>query len=118
MELQPSGVVKGVTNMILTNDIEVSNETIERDISRLTNLIFKLLPCREEGGEWKPPLQNLILEIGGMKDLISEDELNFFVLLCKMQALMKLDGENDFLTFRRLIFECLNILTGMKKCLH
>ena len=56
--------------MILKYDIEVSEEVIKNDISRLTNQIFKLLPSREEGGDWQVPLQNLILEIIGMKNLL------------------------------------------------
>lgn len=105
--------------MIIKYNIEISNGTIEKDITRLTNLIFKLLPCREEGGEWKVPLQNLILEITGMSNLIKNDEMDFFVLLCKMEALLTLDkeGEKDFLAFRKLIFECLSLLSSMKKCL-
>ena len=103
--------------MIIKYNIEISNGTIIKDIERLTNLIFKLLPCREEGGEWKIPLNNLILEIVGMKNLLNKDELNLFILLCKMEALLTLDGEDDFLKFRKLIFECLNLLSGVKKCL-
>ena len=49
--------------MVLKYDIEISNEAISNTLDRLTNQIFKLLPLREEGGDWQTPLKNLILEI-------------------------------------------------------
>ena len=52
--------------MILKYDVEIQDEAIIKNIDRITNQIFKLLPSREEGGDWKTPLQNLIVEIVGM----------------------------------------------------
>lgn len=100
--------------MIFKYDIDFSKEVIVEDIERITNQIFKLLPSREEGGDWKTPLQNLIYEITGMKALWI-DEPNLFVLLCKLEALLSLDREDDFLVFRKLIFECLSICNYIKK---
>jgi hypothetical protein len=104
--------------MFIKYNVEIKNEIIIQDIQRLTNLIFKLLPNREENKEWKPALQNLILEITGMKRLIEEYQSDFLILLCKMESLLVLDGEDDFLHFRRTIFECLNLLTKIKNDLR
>lgn len=102
--------------MVFKYDLEFDNEAIIKNIDRITNQIFKLLPSREEGGDWEAPLQNLILEITGMKALwIDQPEL--FSLLCRLEALLSLTEEEDFLTFRKLIFECLNLLNNIKKCL-
>ena len=49
--------------MVLKYDIEFDNDAVKKNIDRITNQIFKLLPSREEGGDWQTPLQNLILEI-------------------------------------------------------
>lgn len=100
--------------MVFKYDIDFNKEVIIEDIERITNQIFKLLPSREEGGDWKTPLQNLIYEITGMKALWI-DEPNLFVLLCKLEALLSLDREDDFLVFRKLIFECLSICNFIKK---
>ena len=101
--------------MILKYNIEVSNEVIKKDIERITNQIFKLLPSREEGSDWETPLENLIREIGGMSRLLG-DQVEFFSLLCKMESLLTLTEENDFFVFRKTIFECLSLINGIKQC--
>lgn len=102
--------------MVLKYDIEISNEAILNTVDRLTNQIFKLLPLREEGGDWEAPLKNLILEIGGMNRLLT-DQTILFSLLCKMESLLTLTGEDDFFAFRKIIFECLGLLSKLKACL-
>ena len=91
-------------------------EAILNNIDRITNQIFKLLPSREEGEDWVTPLQNLILEITGMKALWV-DQTKLFSLLCRLEALLSLADENDFLSFRKIIFECLRIMNEIKQCL-
>ena len=104
--------------MVIKYDIEFDNSAIIENVNRITNQIFKLLPLREEGGDWEAPLHNLILEVGGMRELLmSCDQTLLFSLLCKMEALTSLTGENDFLDFRRIIFECLGMLKQLKTCL-
>lgn len=102
--------------MILKYDTEIQNEAIIKNIDRITNQIFKLLPNREEGGDWQTPLQNLIIEIAGMDRLLL-DHTDLFPLLCKLEALLTLTEEDDFLMFRKTIFECLGLMNGLKKCL-
>ena len=43
-------------------NIDIDKNAIIENIDRIINQIFKLLPSREEGGDWQAPLQNLILE--------------------------------------------------------
>lgn len=102
--------------MILKYDAEIQDEAIIKNIDRITNQIFKLLPNREEGGDWKTPLQNLIIEISGM-DKMFIDHTDLFPLLCKLEALLTLDQEDDFFLFRKTIFECLGLMNELKKCL-
>ena len=102
--------------MILKYDAEIQDEAIIKNIDRITNQIFKLLPNREEGGDWETPLQNLIIEIVGM-DRMLVDHTDLFPLLCKLEALLTLTNEDDFLMFRKTIFECLGLMNGLKKCL-
>ena len=92
-------------------------EAIISNIDRITNQIFKLLPSREEGEDWVTPLQNLILEITGMKALWI-DQVKLFSLLCRLEALLSLTEENDFLAFRKLVFESLRIMNEIKECLE
>ena len=55
--------------MILKYDLSIENKAIKINIGRLTNQIYKLLPIREEGGEWKKPLTTIMEEISGMDRL-------------------------------------------------
>jgi hypothetical protein len=102
--------------MVLKYDLEVSINDIYYNIDRLTNQVFKLLPCREENGDWKTPLENIILELVGMNNLF-QGHPKFFSLLCKLEALLTLTEENDFLLFRKTIFECLGMMNRLKECL-
>ena len=94
--------------------IDFDADAIIKNIDRITDRIFKLLPSREEGEDWEAPLQNLILEVTGMKCLWI-DQPKLFSLLCKLEALQTLTEDEDFLIFRKLIFECLGILSQIKK---
>ena len=99
--------------MVFKYDIEFDKDAVIKNINRITDRIFKLLPSREEGGDWETPLKNLILEIIGM-DQLWVDQTNLFSLLCKLEELQTLTEENDFFTFRKLIFECLSLITQIK----
>ena len=100
--------------MLFKYDLEFDKEAVKINIERLTNQIFKLLPSREEGEDWETPLENLILEITGMKALWI-DQIKLFSLLCRLEALLSLTEEDDFLAFRKLIFECLRIMNEIKE---
>ena len=84
--------------MVIKYNADIEKDAILKNVDRITNQIFKLLPSREEGGDWKVPLQNLIIEVAGMSELLI-DQVNLFSLLCKMEGLLSLDGEEDFLQF-------------------
>ena len=101
--------------MVIKYDAYINDSDIVSNIDRITNLIFKLLPSREEGGEWQIPLKNLIVELSGMSRLLNNKEL--FSLLCKLEGLLTITEEDDFLEYRKTIFECLSQLNKIKKCL-
>jgi hypothetical protein len=102
--------------VVLKYNIEINKKVLLEDLERITNQIFKLLPVREEGGDWESPLRNLLIELAGLDSLLLEN-VDFFSLICKMEALLLLTEKEDFFAFRRTIFECLNILSEVKKCL-
>ena len=99
--------------MVIKYDLDIAGDAVLDNVSRITNQIFKLLPSREEGGDWETPLQNLMLEVTGMNRLLINQTL-LFSLLCKMESLLTLKDENDFLSFRKVIFECLEICNRLK----
>lgn len=101
--------------MIIKYDIEIKDEAIIENINKIINQIFKLLPMREEGLDWVSPLKTLIIDIGGMSKLLSDSHTLIFLLLCKLEELLTLTGEDDFFVFRKTIFEALGILTSLKE---
>lgn len=86
------------------------------NLKRLTNQIYKLLPSREEGTNWKLPLETIIEELVGMNEVFSGQTPILFSLVCKLEGLFALTDEKDFELYRRTIFECLgmaNTLTNL-----
>lgn len=102
--------------MIIKYRADIDKTIIIKTLDRITNRVFKVLPMREEGGEWKVTLQNLIVELAGMDRLLL-DQVDFFSLLCRMEGMLTLDMEDDFMIFRSNVFECLGLLSKIKECL-
>lgn len=101
--------------MVLKYNVDFSNETIDKEIKKIINQTYKLLPMREQYKDWKKPLQTIIQELVGMKRLFSGwQEESFFVLLCKLEGMFNLTEEKDFSLYRRTIFECLSLLGDLK----
>jgi hypothetical protein len=53
-------------------------------------------------------------ELGGMDRMFFDQHDIFFRLLCKLEGLFSLTEKVDFQLFRRVIFESLNLLEGLK----
>lgn len=96
--------------MVLMNGSKISADAVKFNLKRLTNQVYKLLPLREEGGNWKLSLQTIMEELSGMNFLIFNQETLFFSILCKLQGLQVLETEEDFQTYRRTIFDCLSLI--------
>lgn len=88
---------------------DVSNEIILADKKRLINQLWKVLPMNENGEDWKKQLQTVIDEMVGLNKIFKE-ELNFLILLSKLEALFEID---DFQDFRKTIFESINLLSEL-----
>ena len=101
--------------MILKYNAEIDNHAIENSIKRITNQIYKLLPNREENVDWEKPLETIIEELTGMDRLLIGQHNILFPLICKLEGLFTLTEEDDFLLFRRTIFECLSLISSLKK---
>lgn len=93
----------------------IDNNSISRNLKRLTNQIYKLLPEREEELDWRSPLNTIIVELAGMDRLLIDQHDILFPLLCKLEGLLILTQPEDFYMFRRTIFECLSLMSNLKK---
>lgn len=102
--------------MILKYNIEIDDKIIFYRLQNLINQIYKLLPTREEGAEWQKPLETVIEELIGMQRLMRNNYLEiFFPLLNKLEGLYSLTEKQNFLCYRRTIFECLSLMNELQK---
>jgi hypothetical protein len=99
--------------MEIKYNIDIKNEAIKENLKRLTNQIYKLLPNREEGMDWTKPLSTIIEEFTGMNELFLDYHEIFFSLLCKLEGLFLLKEQDEFLFFRKTIFECLSLVNKL-----
>lgn len=81
-------------------------EEIIKNVQRLTNQLWKLIPMREHEEDWQKQLDTVILEIAGLNEI--------FIGSSFLQMLSKLEGlrveETSFELYRKTIFECISIL--------
>ena len=101
--------------MILKYDARIKDVDVQANLNRIINQTYKLLPNREEGNEWQKPLETIMEELAGMDRLLIDQHETFFSLLSKMEGLFTLTDGDDFLLYRRTIFECLNLLSKISK---
>lgn len=96
---------------------DINNDAIAANLKRITNQVYKLLPSREEGSDWEKPLSTIIEELAGMDRVLVGQHIILFPLLCKLEGLFVLIRPEDFLLFRRTIFECLSLINELsEKC--
>ena len=101
--------------MVLKYGVEVDNYAIESILKKITNQIYKLLPMREENGDWKKPLETIMEELAGMDRMLEKQTESCASLLFKLEGLFSLVQEDDFQLYRRTIFECLSICGSLKE---
>ncbi len=101
--------------MKISTGANISKNAILEDLKKLINQTYKLLPNREENLDWETPLSTIIEEFSGMDKLLLDYHNLLFPLLCKLKGLYDLNKEDDFFEYRRIIFECLSLITAIRK---
>jgi len=82
-----------------------TNEDWKDYLHWLKNQIFKLLPLREECGEWEKFADSLIWELRGANFI--QTTVPFMSLIFKLSALGEMA---EFKIYRKTIFECINLV--------
>jgi hypothetical protein len=90
--------------------MKFSNEVLMKNRRRLVNQMWKLIPMKENGENWIAHLDTLIEEIYGLGEIFSE-ELDFLILVSKLEGLKSEICENDFMLYRKSVFRCIDLLT-------
>lgn len=102
--------------MILKYNINIDNKDISSRLQTIINQIYKLLPNREQGIDWEKPLQTILQELVGMQRLMNGGYSEiYFPLFNKLEGLYSLTNQEDFLCYRRTIFECLSLINTLQK---
>ena len=94
-------------------DLEISSEeSFEKNVSRLTNQVWKLIPMKENNEDWEKQLNTVILEIAGLNEIFIEDP-QFLQLLSKLEGIKIQNPE--FSLYRKTVFEAIGLLRGLCK---
>ena len=93
-------------------NFEISRDNFDRDINRLTNQLWKLIPMRENEENWLGQLETVIIELAGLNEIFNINE-KFLILLSKLEGLKTI--EIEFLTYRKTVFETISLLREIAK---
>ena len=96
--------------MITKYGYEFSVEEINKEIIRLTNQLWKLIPMRENNEDWNRQLETVIIDIAGKEEIFLHNS-HFLQLLSKLEGLRIM--EVDFSLYRKTVFECINLINEL-----
>lgn len=100
-----------MTDMTTKYGINItSDEAFEKNITRLTNQIWKLIPMKENNEDWEKQLNTVILEIAGLNEIFINNP-HFLQLLSKLEGIGATDLEFNF--YRKTVFESIRLLRGL-----
>jgi len=91
-------------------NVSVTKETFSDNLNRINNQLYKVLCYKEEDREWDKLLNTVQNELVGYKRLFSEESL-FLTILAKAEGLFE---QEDFMEFRRTIFECMSLIDEVR----
>lgn len=86
-------------------------EIIIKEITRLTNQLWKLIPMRENNEDWKKQLKTVIIDIAGLNEIFFSNPL-YLQLLTKLEGILIILP--DFDIYRKTVFECISLIQEAK----
>ena len=89
--------------------IDIPEEDVNKNVRRLTNQLWKLIPMREHEEDWQKQLDTVILEVAGLNEIFMGSA--FLQTLSKLEALRI--KETNFELYRKTIFECISLIQGL-----
>lgn len=97
-----------VHNCVFSDDIVI------KDLRRLINQIWKLLPMRENNEDWQKQLDSVLVELYGLHNMFG-DQLDLLILLSKLEGLSQ---AKDFMIYRVTVFNVISLLTELTNSIH
>lgn len=101
-----------MTDILTKYGFNIACDSLEKNVSRLTNQMWKLIPMRENDEDWEKQLNTVILEIAGLNEIFIENPL-FLQLLSKLEGI-KIKNPK-FNIYRKTVFESIGLLRGLLK---
>lgn len=95
-------------------EFDVPMDVLEKNVTRLTNQTWKLIPMRENEEDWQKQLDTVILEIAGLNEIFIENP-QFLQLLAKLEGIRAVESVTDFTIYRKTVFEAIGLLRGLLK---
>ena len=92
---------------------EFPSEVIDRQITRLTNQLWKLIPMRENEENWEKQLNIVKIEIAGLNRIFLQTP-QFLQMLAKLEGISETE-DMEFSDYRRTVFEVISLLQELKK---
>lgn len=100
--------------MVITKyDFEFSIEIVEKEVKRLTNQLWKLIPMLENNEDWKKQLETVLIEIVGLNEVFN-NKFYLLQLISKLEGLRLVD-DIQFNIYRKTVFEAISLLQGLLK---
>ena len=93
-------------------NINFDPQIVEKNIVRLINQLWKLIPMRENNEDWEKQLNTVIIEVAGLGQVFNQ-EPQFLQLVSKLEGLKVI--ETDFNLYRKTVFESIGLLRGCFK---
>ena len=90
--------------------IITTKEAFEKNVSRLTNQMWKLIPMKENEKKKEKQLDTVILEIAGLNEIFVKNP-QFLQLLSKLEGIKIISP--DFSIYRKTVFESIGLLRGL-----
>ena len=95
-------------------DEEFVDSLVAKDLRRLVNQIWKMLPMRENNEDWQKQLDSVLIELRGLHVMFG-DQLNFLILISSLEGMREVD---DFIAFRSAVFNAISLMTELANKLH
>lgn len=97
--------------MITKYGFDINDEVLNKQLIRLINQMWKLIPMKEHNENWEKQLDSVIIEIAGLNEIFSFKPL-FLQLLSKLEGLKVADI--NFNIYRKTVFDAINLLQELK----
>jgi len=83
-------------------------EGMQKNVMRLTNQLWKLIPMKEHEEDWQKQLDTVILEITGLQEVLILNSV-LISLLSKLEGLKAME-DIPFTLYRKTVFEAISLL--------